>query len=311
MTHPWTPVSPCGEGCLPPAGSVPTVGAPRRVLRLLAASTVVIAGVLGTLPLPSRRARERSLRCWFRVLLAALQVRTEVRGDTRFAPQGVPVLVVSNHVSWLDVFALGAVQPLRLVGKSEVREWALVGVLARRVGTLFIDRERLSALPGTVAELADALRAGSAVAAFPEGTTYCGGRGGEFRPAVFQAALDAGVIVRPVALRYRLEHPGGPTTIASFVGDATLWQSVRVVAGVRRLIVEVRLLPVLDMTQLDMTKFDATTPRGAHSDRRALATAASAAVHAVTEPPRREPPTPRKIVIPDRGMAGAVPCRDT
>ncbi|MDQ3885669.1 MAG: 1-acyl-sn-glycerol-3-phosphate acyltransferase [Actinomycetota bacterium] len=297
------------------------MGAARRALRLLAASTVVIAGALGTLPLPSRRARERSLRCWFRVLLAALQVRTEVRGATRFAPQGVPVLVVSNHVSWLDVFALGAVQPLRLVGKSEVRDWALVGVLARRAGTLFIDRERLSALPATVGELADALRAGSAVAAFPEGTTYCGGRGGEFRPAVFQAALDAGVVVRPVALRYRLEHSGGPTTVASFVGDATLWQSVRGVAGVRGLVVEVRLLPTLDVTQLDMTqldmtkldmtKLDVTASRGAHSDRRALAAAASAAVRAVAEPPRRAPSIPRKIVVPDRGMAGALPCHNT
>jgi 1-acyl-sn-glycerol-3-phosphate acyltransferase len=166
-------------------------------------------------------------------------------------------------------------------------------VLARWAGTLFVDRERLSALPGTVAELTDALRAGSAVAAFPEGTTYCGGRGGKFRPAVFQAALDAGALVRPVALRYRLEHPGGPTTAASFVGSATLWQSVAVVAGVRRLVVEVRLLPALDV----------------HSDRRALAAAASAAVHAVTEPPRREPPIPRTIIVPGRRVRGAAPCR--
>lgn len=294
MTHPWTPVSRCGDGCLPPAGSVPTVGAARLLLRLLAtaATTVVIAGVLGTAPLRSPSARERSLRCWFRVLLAALQVRTEVRGDTRFAPRGVPVLVVSNHVSWLDVLALGAVQPLRMVGKSEVRDWALVGVPARWAGTLFIDRERLSALPGTVAELTGALRAGSAVAAFPEGTTYCGGRGGNFRPAVFQAALDAGVVVRPVALRYRLEHPGGPTTVASFVGSATLWQSVGVVAGVRRLVVEVRLLPILD----------------GHTDRRALAAAAGAAVHAVTEPPPRALPILPASTIPGRRMGGVAPC---
>ncbi|HYZ08652.1 MAG TPA: lysophospholipid acyltransferase family protein [Pseudonocardiaceae bacterium] len=276
---------------------MPTVSAARRMLRLLAAAatTVVIAGVLGTSPLQCPSVREQSLCCWFRALLAALQVRTEVRGDTRFAPFGVPVLVVSNHVSWLDVLALGAVQPLRMVGKSEVRDWALVGLLARWAGTLFIDRERLSALPGTVAELTGALRAGSAVAAFPEGTTYCGGRGGNFRPAVFQAALDAGVVVRPVALRYRLEHPGRPTTVASFVGGTTLWQSVSVVAGVRRLVVEVRLLPTLD----------------GHTDRRALAAAASAAVHAVTEPPRRKPPILPAIIIPGRRMVGAAPCPST
>lgn len=285
MTHPWTPISSCGDGCLPPACA--RVGTAHRLLRLVTAGAVLIAvaAVLATLPLRSPAARDRSLQRCFRRLLAALQVRVEVRGDTRFAPPGVPVLVVSNHVSWIDVLALGGVQAARMVGKSEVRDWSVIGPLARCAGTLFVDRDRLRELPETVAELADALRRGDAVAAFPEGTTYCGRperscRGtGDFRPAVFQAAIDAGAVVRPVALRYRLE--GGATTVAAFVGSATLWQSVALVAGVRDLVVEVRLLPALDVTDL----------RWAQADRRALAAAAGAAVHAVTTPA----PAQRKV----------------
>jgi len=244
-----------------------------RTIRLLgaAAVTVAAAGALGTSPWRAPDARDRALQRWFRMLLTTLQIRTEVAGDNRFASRGVGVLVVSNHMSWLDVIALGAVQPLRMVGKREVRKWAVIGPLAATAGTLFIDRERLSALPGTVTALAAVLREGSAVGTFPEGTTFCGGSTGRFRPAMFQAALDAGVIVRPVALRYRLKEARG-TSVASFVGSASPWRSVAVVAGVRGLVVEVRLLPTLD----------GTDPRWVGAGRRALATAAGAAVHGIT-----------------------------
>jgi 1-acyl-sn-glycerol-3-phosphate acyltransferase len=134
----------------------------------------------------------------------------------------------------------------------------LVGRLAVRGGTLFIDRERIRALPGTVAEIAGALRSGATVVAFPEGSTWCGREEGRFRPAVFQAALDAGVPVRPVAIRYRLAG-GEPTTAAAFVGDDTLLASLRRVVATRGLIAEVTV--------------DQEIPVGAYADRRALARA--------------------------------------
>ncbi|WP_268967007.1 1-acyl-sn-glycerol-3-phosphate acyltransferase [[Actinomadura] parvosata] len=87
---------------------------------------------------------------------------------------------------------------------------------------MFIDRERLMALPGAVAAVADALRAGDTVVAFPEGTTWCGRGMGGFRPAVFQAAIDAGAVVRPATLRYR-EGPR-PSTRACFVGTTRCWR---------------------------------------------------------------------------------------
>ncbi|MGH3832516.1 MAG: lysophospholipid acyltransferase family protein, partial [Pseudonocardiaceae bacterium] len=229
------PVSPCGAGCLPSSAAVPAVGWARRAPRLLAAVTLLLAGVT-MLPLLGPPRRERALRAWCRALLRALGITLEITGGERFAAPGFGVLVVSNHMSWLDLIALGAVQPLRMVAKSEVRGWPVIGWLARRMGTVFLERERLSTLPRTVEAVAGALAGGGAIGVFPEGTTWCGLASGRFRPAVFQAALDSATLVRPVALRYRLAGAGA-TTVAAFVGPATLGEAVPRVAGVRGLVV--------------------------------------------------------------------------
>ncbi|HEV7451304.1 MAG TPA: 1-acyl-sn-glycerol-3-phosphate acyltransferase [Pseudonocardiaceae bacterium] len=131
-----------------------------------------------------------------------------------------------------------------MVAKSEVRAYPVIGLLARRAGPVFVDRERLSTLPRMVAAVSGALAGGAAIGAFPKGTTWCGPANGRFRPAVFQAAVDTATPVRPVALSYRLAG-AGTTTVASFVGSAALWESAVLVAGARGLVVEVRLLPLL------------------------------------------------------------------
>ncbi|GAA2880862.1 lysophospholipid acyltransferase family protein [Streptosporangium fragile] len=180
------------------------------------------------------------------------------------AAPAAPPLIVGNHVSWLDPLVMAAAWPCRLLAKRDVLRWPLIGVLAAAAGVLFIDRERLLALPGAVDRMAAALAGGHPVAAFPEGTTWCGREMGAFRPAVFQAALDAGAPVRPVALRY-LGPAGVPATGSAFVGDDMLWASVRRVVAMRRLTVEVTVLPEV---------------RG--RDRRALAWAAESSVASVT-----------------------------
>ncbi|GIH80398.1 lysophospholipid acyltransferase family protein [Planobispora longispora] len=253
---------------LPPTA---TVSRPRRALRLLTAASLVLAGaVLGLVGRAlGTEGRIRLANTWSRLLLRALGVRIQVRqGFTFVAPRpreggfspgpavnvvtgppaaaesfpGTAPLIVANHVSWLDPVVLSAALPCRLLAKREIRSWPVIGGLATGAGALFIDRDRLSALPEAVTDVAGALARGHAVTAFPEGTTWCGREMGSFRPAVFQAALDAGAPVRPVAIRY-LDAYGAPATGPAFVGDDTLTISIRRVASLRRLTVEVTLLP--------------------------------------------------------------------
>ncbi|WP_404815620.1 lysophospholipid acyltransferase family protein [Streptomyces thermolineatus] len=266
--NPWSPVAPCTpQDCL--AGTAPSVGRVRRWSRYAAAAGVVLAGLVLTAPVMRLPAphRHRAVRWWARAITGAFGVRTRISGVPATAPAG-GMLLVANHVSWLDVLLAAAVRPGRMLAKAEVRRWPVLGRLAAAGGTLFVDRHRLRGLPGTVAGITAALRGGSTVVAFPEGTTWCGRPGGPFRRAVFQAALDAGVPVQPVAVGYRLAD-GTPTTVASFVGEDTLLASVRRVAGARGLVAEVTVLPPI--------------PAGAHRDRRDLARAARAAVDGATD----------------------------
>ena len=118
-----------------------------------------------------------------------------------------------------------------------------IGRVARGAGTVFIDRSRPTALPGTVAAVAARCAAGAVVAVFPEGTTCCGPDVGRFRPAMFQAAIDAGAPVVPVRLAFTID--GEPTTVGAFLGEETLYASVRRVVAARGLSVTLRTYPML------------------------------------------------------------------
>jgi len=235
----WQPVSGCGPECR--AGGDDAVGHARTVLRLVSVCAVLLIGLL-LVPL----FRGRAVRPMARALLASLGVRLRGRGP---APR-TGSLLVANHVSWLDIVALLALGPARLVAKREVRGWPGIGMLAGLSGAIFMDRARPKALPETVGEVAAALRAGRSVAVFPEGTTFCGSScdaslartsartSARFRPAVFQAAVDAGAPVVPIAISYC-------STAAAFIGDDSLWSSVVRVARLRDLTVTLVGAPAL------------------------------------------------------------------
>jgi 1-acyl-sn-glycerol-3-phosphate acyltransferase len=241
----WQPVSGCGAPCVEP---VPRLASGRALMRVGALAGVLLTGLL-LVPLLRRVA----VRWTARLMLAVLGVRLVWRGP---APRPGSLLV-ANHVSWLDILALQAVEPVRLLAKHDVRRWPAIGLLAQLSGSLFVDRTRPRLLPETVGQVAATLKAGHSVAVFPEGTTFCGTAQGRFRPAMFQAAVDAKAPIVPITIRY-------DTTAAAFVGDDTLWASIRRVAALRSLTVTLVAAPALRPAE--------------GADRRSLARAAQACV---------------------------------
>ncbi len=159
-------------------------------------------------------SRERIVRWWHRQLCRCMRVELRVHGT---APKA-PVMLVSNHVSWLDIPVLGALVATRFVSKSEVADWPLIGRLARAGGTEF--HRRGGGSQGTrklIARLTGHLENGQSVTVFPEGTTTLGATTRRFQPRLFAAAIESRRPVVPVLLRY---GPDPETaTLAPYVGD--------------------------------------------------------------------------------------------
>jgi 1-acyl-sn-glycerol-3-phosphate acyltransferase len=111
------------------------------VLRLLQVGLHLLQGMATCafiFPVAGPAIRERLIGNWSRRLLEICGVRLVVRGALSIAP----ALIVCNHISWLDIFAINACKPCRFVAKSDVRDWPLIGWLCDRAGTIFIARGR-------------------------------------------------------------------------------------------------------------------------------------------------------------------------
>ncbi len=150
-----------------------------------------------------------------------------------------PALLVANHVSWLDIPVLGALQPMAFLSKSEVRAWPLLGWMAEFVGTLFIARgSHQSALIRDLIQRR--LDAGEKVVFFPEGTTTDGSDVRRFHPRLFAAVQQTGARVQPVSLRY-LPAPGRKP-VAPFIGDDDLPSHLLRVLREPAIVVEIAFL---------------------------------------------------------------------
>ncbi|WP_305806028.1 lysophospholipid acyltransferase family protein [Stenotrophomonas sp. YIM B06876] len=112
------------------------------------------------------------------------------------------VLFVANHVGWVDISVLHSQKMVGFVAKREIAGWPLVGWLAARGQTIFHQRGNTESLGGVMEEMVKRLQQRRPVAVFPEGRTRGGHEVGPFHARIFQAAVQTGVPVQPVALRY-------------------------------------------------------------------------------------------------------------
>jgi 1-acyl-sn-glycerol-3-phosphate acyltransferase len=197
---------------------MPVIRVARRSLLLF---LHVLLGLLLTAGLPTkwaqgaRRTNPYVTSWWHNRLADILGVNITVSG---YFPRP-PALLVSNHVSWLDIVVLGGLTPTTFLSKQEVRHWPLVGWLAARAGTLFIRRGEGQA--GAIsAQISERLQNDGLLTLFPEGTTTDGTGVRPFFSRLFAAGVETRSEVVPVALRYHID--GAPDPIAPYTGDQSL-----------------------------------------------------------------------------------------
>jgi len=167
--------------------------------------------------------REARVQVWAGQMLRIVGIELEVRGS---APAWGPVLLVANHISWLDILVMHAARHCRFVSKSDVKGWPFVSTLADGAGTLYIERESRRDAHRVVGQMAERLRAGDILAVFPEGTTGDGITLKHFHANLIQAAIEASVPVQPVALKFIDAASGALSFAPSYVDDETLIGSI-------------------------------------------------------------------------------------
>lgn len=221
-----------------------------RVVRMLWRAPQVLLHVLVALPLMvlvvnSLTARitvgglrwdHRAIRWWSARAARLFGIRVKVFGTP--LPGGV--MFVANHINWLDIVLLHSQHMMGFVAKAEIARWPLLGWLATRAETIYHARGSSDSLNGVMHQMAERLRAGRAVAAFPEGRTTSGAALGTFHARIFQPAISAGALVQPVALRYG-ERGEAQTIIAFTATENFMSNLLRLIAEPPR-IAEVHFL---------------------------------------------------------------------
>lgn len=202
------------------------------------------AGVAGIgYPLMTPPRQRLALQRWSAKFVRHLGARLTVHGTP--PQQGdAPFMLVANHVSWLDIFAINAAVPARFVAKSEVRAWPLVGWLCVKAGTLFIERDRRRDLSRLDELIADALRGDAGMGVFLEGTTTDGSVVLPFHSSLLRPAQQANAPVYPVAIQYR-RSDGSLCTEAAYDGDKSALDTLRLMLTQREFHAHVHFLPPL------------------------------------------------------------------
>ena len=214
------------------------VAALGRMLRLLAHAL----GGLWTLYLRFGRMSDAqqhgAVQQWAQGVLRIMGIGLQVHGRAHTGP----VLLVANHISWLDIVVMLAAQYCRFVAKSELKAWPLVGPLATAAGTLYIERASSRDALRVVHHMAERLQAGDVLAVFPEGTTGDGVEVLPFHANLLQAAIAAQTPAQAVGLRF-VDAWGQPSFAPCYIGDDTFVGSVWRTLCARGLVVHVAFAP--------------------------------------------------------------------
>ncbi len=191
----------------------------RRVRRLTLLLAAALYGLWRHRKLP-RDASRADCAKWLQEScargLAAIDLQLFTTGEL---PAGG--LIVSNHLSYLDILAFSAAVPCVFVSKAEVERWPIFGRYARWAGTAFVRRYEKGDAARANVSVSESLQNGVTVVLFAEGTTTDGHRVLRFHSTMLQPAIDAAVPITPCAINYELDD-GDVDQEVCWWGDMTL-----------------------------------------------------------------------------------------
>lgn len=252
-----------------------------RIVRLILHLVRGVALAAFVFPRAARARQQQLVRDWSQGLLKACGVTLIVHQPGEALERGV--MLVGNHVSWLDIYVINAWQPVPFVAKAEVEKWPILGWLAKTIGTIFIRRDKRSDARRIVQQLADVLKSGETICIFPEGTTSDGTRLLPFHANLLQAPVLAMIAVQPICLLYE-DAQGQQSLAPAYIGDISLLAS---------------LISILRAAPLTAHLY-VTAPLEVCDQRRELAMRAQAAVQGALQLLQRQ-----RVVLSDTAVVNA------
>lgn len=193
----------------------------------------MLYGIFISLLALARKHPEVLAAHWFRLMTRLIGLRIHAHGVAADAP----VLLVGNHISWLDILVIGSHAHTLFVSKAEVKGWPVVSLMTRAGKTLYIER----GAHGTAdlrAQMRERFDVGHRVLIFPEGTTTDGLATRRFQPRLFAIAIEHEIPVQVFALHYR--HAS-----AAYIDDLSLFDVLWSCTAERAIDVHLRFGPLL------------------------------------------------------------------
>lgn len=186
----------------------------------------------------ARAKRDLIKKQWLSLFSAIINLHIIREGDL---PERTAILV-SNHISWLDIIVIGQYLPAYFVAKSDISRWPIVGYLSKQAGTIFIRRGDKKHILATAEKMVWLLKQNSNIIAFPEGTTTQGDEVLNFHASLFQPALLTKSTIQPIAIQYH----GSAKEHAPFVGDDAFIPHLIKMLMLDKIEVQISFLPVIN-----------------------------------------------------------------
>ena len=171
----------------------------------------------------SKSQQDKVIQFWCRRLLSIFKIEVELIGVRENLFNQKKYLMVSNHVSWLDIIVIQSIKPSIFVAKSDAASWPLFGWVAQMTGTIFIRRDKVSDIKKALKKMKRRLIKRS-VCIFPEGTSTNGRYVLPFKSNLFQSSIDSNKSILPISISYR--EANAYTDKVAFIDDMSLIDSI-------------------------------------------------------------------------------------
>jgi 1-acyl-sn-glycerol-3-phosphate acyltransferase len=169
------------------------------------------------------------IQYWAKRLLRILRIKIMLSGEVLKFLSKDTYLIVSNHISWLDIPVIFSLKPITFVSASDVKTWPIIGILAKISGAIFVDRNRKSSLVEVIQAMNHHFKnEKQSICIFPEGITSNGYQVLPFKSNLFQSAFESNKLLLPLSIKYKENNV--LTNRTSFHGSTTLFQSFKRVA---------------------------------------------------------------------------------